>query len=68
MDELTAAELVKLDAVIAGFDKVKFRAADIEKDGVTVKAAIARQLYIDEAWNILFPGCGPSDSLKIGRA
>lgn len=66
LDDLNAAELTKLDAAIAGFEKVKFRAADIEVNGVMVKADKARQLYRDEIWNLLemYPG----DGFTIGRA
>lgn len=66
IDALSADELTELDDILAAFDKVKTRAADVNVDGVSVKADKARCLLIDRAWVLL--GYNRSNAVRIGRA
>ena len=53
IDALNAAELTELQTILAAAEKLKFRAAKLNTDGVSVDPEEQRRLLRDRAWALL---------------
>jgi hypothetical protein len=67
LDQLTVAELTELDAILAEAEKLKFRAAVVNVDGVSVDPTEQRDLLRKRVYALLGWSDGPY-TVTIGRA
>lgn len=67
LDSLTTVELAELDEILAEAEKLKFRAAVVNTDGVSVDPEVARNLLRQRLW-ILIGAQNNGGGIRIGRA
>lgn len=67
LDMLTTAELAELDVILAEAEKLKFRAAVVDVDGVRVDPSDQRDLLRKRVYALLSWSDGPY-TVTIGRA